>query len=366
MKWILLFSILPFVVLLVYPLVAWTRYKLSAKRYMQYNTTLQPVSILLSCYNEEKYIAEKINSLLDADEWIPGSELIVVSGGSTDRTNDILRLYTDERLKLIILEERIGKINSLNMAVGLTQHDILVFSDCRQKMKKGSIKKLVARFTHENIGTVAAVLEDSHSRKGSSFMRRCINRIAQWESATGSALCIYGALYAQRKTCFRPFPQDIIFEDLFALASTHVQQKKLVQEKEAVIYDIHFEDYYYDERIQRLCRGHLLFLFNHYGLIRQMRWGSWTRFMVYKYLKLLMPPALLLTMVSSFFLLGQNSWWWPLILVGSIVLLCVLPVARSGLFLLVRVNYFFFVSAMRFIFMKQRSVNWEKLKVTRV
>lgn len=51
---------------------------------------MQPVSIIIAAYNEEDFIRDKLLFFLGKNEWIPGSEIIVVSSGSIDGTNTIL------------------------------------------------------------------------------------------------------------------------------------------------------------------------------------------------------------------------------------------------------------------------------------
>jgi glycosyltransferase involved in cell wall biosynthesis len=54
-------------------------------------------SIIVSVYNREKYIRECINSLLNQD--FRNFEVVVIDDGSTDRTGEILKSFTDPKLK---------------------------------------------------------------------------------------------------------------------------------------------------------------------------------------------------------------------------------------------------------------------------
>jgi glycosyltransferase involved in cell wall biosynthesis len=57
------------------------------------------VSIIMPAYNAERFIAQAIDSVL-AQTW-PDWELIVVNDGSTDRTAEILALYSDARIAVV-------------------------------------------------------------------------------------------------------------------------------------------------------------------------------------------------------------------------------------------------------------------------
>ena len=57
------------------------------------------VSILIPCYNSEKWIAETLKSALD-QTW-QNIEIILVDDGSTDNSLSIARSYESSRLKVI-------------------------------------------------------------------------------------------------------------------------------------------------------------------------------------------------------------------------------------------------------------------------
>ena len=53
----------------------------------------------MPAYNEEAYIAEAVSSILN-QSW-KNLELIVVDDGSTDATAEVVRRFTDPRLRLL-------------------------------------------------------------------------------------------------------------------------------------------------------------------------------------------------------------------------------------------------------------------------
>ena len=55
------------------------------------------VSIILANYNEEKYIAEAIESVIN--QTYTNWELIIIDDASTDRSQDIINSYKDSRIK---------------------------------------------------------------------------------------------------------------------------------------------------------------------------------------------------------------------------------------------------------------------------
>jgi glycosyltransferase involved in cell wall biosynthesis len=289
--------------LLLYPLASFLRARLLPDPVRKDPAFQPPVSILIACYNEERYITERLDALLDAGEWIPGSQLIVVSTGSTDGTNELLLRYSEREDVLILLEGRMTKIEALNDAIRFARHDYLVFSDCRQYMLKGSVKALISNLNDPRVGTVSCTILDTENN--SSFFRRLYLSLAAWDSRSGSAFNLYGALYAQRRDVFRPIPDHLLFDDFFVAVSTLAQRKRLVQEQNAVLYDVPFPTYYNRERIERLARGLLIFLFNNSGLIRRIPLATRCRFFAYKYLKLILPVLLVCLILSGAFLFSE-------------------------------------------------------------
>jgi glycosyltransferase involved in cell wall biosynthesis len=74
-----------------------------------------PVSIVMAVYNGEKFIEEAIESALTQS--YENIELIIVNDGSTDSTREILDKITDERVKIIHLEQNQGAANALNVGI---------------------------------------------------------------------------------------------------------------------------------------------------------------------------------------------------------------------------------------------------------
>lgn len=324
-----------------------------------------PISIVMACYNEERYIRERLEMLLDPDEWIPGSELLIVSTGSTDGTNAILEHFRHREGVRLFLEKRITKIEALNLAFRYAQHDYLVFSDCRQYMRKGSVAQLVANLNDERVGTVTCTILDTRERP--SFFRRLYRQIARWDSLSGSTFNLYGALYAQRRDTFRPIPEHLLFDDFFAAVSTLSQGKRLIQEDNAVLYDVPFPRYYNRERIERLARGLMIFLFSNTGLLRQIPFALRMQLLVYKYVKLflllLLPPAFLCSLFLFPDILLQPV---PLVIAGGMLAgLLLVPRIRKTLWLFVRIQFFFGTALIGFVFFNRRSKHWEPLSIRR-
>lgn len=358
---VLILAIAGFVSLLLIPLFSFIRYKLSLKS-IKTTDHIQPVSIIITCFNEENFIKQRMDYFLNETEWIENSELIVISTGSTDKTNEILNGFKkDDRVRVILIENRLSKIKTLNLFIEECKNEIIIFSDCRQLIEKNAVKNLVRHFSDQTIAVVSSTLEDTKHKKKISFIRTVLNRIALWESKDGSSLNLFGALYAQRKIYFQPFPEDLLFDDLFVVVSTLHQNKRLVQDKDAVIRDIDFHAYYQKERIERLVRGLLIFFHNQKRLIFGLKKRLLIRFLAFKYLKLLMPYLLIIIIFELiYFSFGNERLMFFLMSLFTLPLL--LPAFRKTAYQLILINFYFVSSTFKFYLKKERNNNWKPLQ----
>lgn len=84
------------------------------------------LSVVLSTYNDEKYIAESIQSILDQTH--PYFELIIVNDGSTDSTLQVVKSFSDPRI-VIIDKPNTGLPDSLNKGIESAKYDWIARMD---------------------------------------------------------------------------------------------------------------------------------------------------------------------------------------------------------------------------------------------
>jgi len=84
------------------------------------------VSVIMPVFNEEKYVRKAIESVLG--QTLDDFELIVVNDGSCDSTLDIIRQFTDSRIKLINQDNQ-GPGASRNNALRHARGEYIMFLD---------------------------------------------------------------------------------------------------------------------------------------------------------------------------------------------------------------------------------------------
>jgi biofilm PGA synthesis N-glycosyltransferase PgaC len=85
------------------------------------------ITIGIPAYNEEKNIGTLLTALLMQEQKRTKiSEIIVVSSGSTDRTDEIVKEYSniDDRTILIRQPQRRGKASAINEILKASTNDI--------------------------------------------------------------------------------------------------------------------------------------------------------------------------------------------------------------------------------------------------
>ena len=87
------------------------------------------ISVIMSAYNTEKYIAEAIESILN--QTLRDFELIIINDASTDNTLDIIKKYTkkDKRIKVISLKKNVGAAEARNMGLKIANGKYIAIMD---------------------------------------------------------------------------------------------------------------------------------------------------------------------------------------------------------------------------------------------
>ena len=117
------------------------------------------VSIGVASYNEEQNIERLIQSLLKQKvKSSVISEILVISSGSTDRTNNIIKKIhrKNSRVKLIMQKKRIGKASAVNLFLSLANENIVILCSADLLIPVGTVEKMIRPFKNQSIGIVGS------------------------------------------------------------------------------------------------------------------------------------------------------------------------------------------------------------------
>jgi cellulose synthase/poly-beta-1,6-N-acetylglucosamine synthase-like glycosyltransferase len=197
-----------------YPVLLWAASRWRRRTVRREDIT-PSVTLLISAFNEDRVIAEKIKNTLGLDYDAERLEVIVISDASTDGTDAIVSSYGDRGVKLLRMPERCGKTLGLNAAMRQARGEIVVFSDANILYQRDVIRKLVRNFADPTIGCVTgnscyAANDQSAAHAQESTYWRYEQAIRKWESDLGSTVGGDGAIFAIRRELYTPLSADAI------------------------------------------------------------------------------------------------------------------------------------------------------------
>ncbi len=291
---------------------------------------LPTISILISVFNEEKVIAEKIKNIFECDYSKDKLEIIIGNDYSSDATKEILEQLRIQNPKLETrnYELRRGKPAVLNDLVKEAKGEIILLTDANILFDKDAIKKLIAHFAYSTIGLVGGNIINKASGKGISIQEKTYisreNRIKFLEGKNfGSMIGPFGGFYALRKNLYQPIPENFLVDDFFICMNVLKQNFKSIAEPTAIAYEEVSEDWKQEyKRKARISAGNFQNLIDCENLLLRFNSTSFC-FFSHKVLRWLGPFFIVLAFLFTF----------PLVILKGTILYKFLFVIQS-LFLL--------------------------------
>jgi cellulose synthase/poly-beta-1,6-N-acetylglucosamine synthase-like glycosyltransferase len=200
------------------------------------------VTFIIPAYNEQKNIAAKIENTLALDYPAERIEVLIASNGSTDRTNEIVRGYSDPRVRLLALP-RPGKMEALNEAARHASGEILVFTDADFLLDSHTLAIMTRNFADPAVGGVCGARNTSIVREGDATGdgEGLYARWDKWqkvrESRIGSVFAADGLLYAIRKSLYVPITDPAQSDDMAISMRIPPRGFRLLYEPTATAYE---------------------------------------------------------------------------------------------------------------------------------
>jgi cellulose synthase/poly-beta-1,6-N-acetylglucosamine synthase-like glycosyltransferase len=266
---------------------------------------LPTVSIVLAVHNGATQVRRQISRLLSFDYPSNLLNIIVVSDGSTDGTDEILRSIRHPAVKIILWQERCGKAAAVNAGLQSATGEVVLFVDIRPRPARNSLRLLVSNFADPGIGCVAGDLvlrDESHSasvKAVGGFYWRYEQWIRKCESQVDSPLGVYGGFYAVRRELARALPEETILDDMLQPLSIIRQGYRSVIDIRARVCDS------WPKSLQVEFNRKVRTLAGNFQLLQLAPWllshENRLRFELvsHKLLRLLVPVLLLLMLASS-------------------------------------------------------------------
>jgi cellulose synthase/poly-beta-1,6-N-acetylglucosamine synthase-like glycosyltransferase len=226
---------------IIYPAVLYLMVCLAGRRQdrrLAGENACPTVALVICALNEEQVIAEKLENCLALDYSGDRLRIVVVSDGSTDQTAEVARRFAGDRVEVIEVPVRRGKIANLNAVLPRCAEEILVLSDANVMYRPDALRNLIARFEDPEVGCVSGrvILTDSAPAldKPTESYYSLEWFLQAGASSIHSMVGADGAMYALRRELFRPCPTDTLIEDLVIPMAVIRQGKRVVHEPAAV------------------------------------------------------------------------------------------------------------------------------------
>jgi cellulose synthase/poly-beta-1,6-N-acetylglucosamine synthase-like glycosyltransferase len=200
------------------------------------------VSIIVAAHNEERRIAAKLQNCLDLD-YPPGRlEILVVSDGSTDATEEIVQKFAagDARIRLLRGAGRLGKSGAQNLAAQAAKGEILFLTDAEACARPDALCLLIENFADPEVGLATATLylgkPSSAIAKGQGlywryelFLRQAESELGTLATSSGTALAIRRQLFIPMEACYG--------DDCVLPLDVRLQGYRVIQERRAIVFD---------------------------------------------------------------------------------------------------------------------------------
>jgi len=201
---------------------------------------LRTVSFVIAVYNGEKFLARKLESIFHLNYPRELMDVLVVSDGSTDGTDEIARGFANRGVRFLRVPHG-GKAAALNAAVPHVSGEILVLNDVRQTLEPDCLRTVISCFGDPKVGSVSPqtiiVQGDSHEEATTSLYWRYEHWIRLRLTRIDSTFGYSGAFAAMRRALWVPLPEGTLLDDVYVPLKSFFQGYRILYEPAATMYD---------------------------------------------------------------------------------------------------------------------------------
>jgi cellulose synthase/poly-beta-1,6-N-acetylglucosamine synthase-like glycosyltransferase len=307
-----------------YPVIVAIMSFLRPRHVRRADSPIPTVTVIITAYNEERDLAEKIENTLALDYPKDKIDILVASDCSTDRTDEIVRSFADRGVRLHRQIKRFGKTAAQNAAVELASGEILLFSDATTLYQPDVLRVMVPNFADPEIGCVAGRLlyiDPSASNVGhgarsywgyETFLKR-------HESRCSSLIGVSGCLYAVRRSAYVPLNPDACSD--FIIATKMIEQglRTIYEPNALCTEETHSRSAKELPMRVRVITQTYSDLWRHRAMMNPWRSGFYAlQLLSHKVMRYLVPTFLIVIFVASA-ILARESTFYLLILAGQLV-----------------------------------------------
>jgi glycosyltransferase involved in cell wall biosynthesis len=285
-------------------------YSIFASKPVQRDEITPSVSLVITAYNEESRIAEKIENSLSLDYPSDKLEIIVVSDGSNDGTTEIASRHAERGIKLIDIPERIGKHNAQQRGIEQVRCEIIVFTDAATHLETDAVRKIVRSFSDPRVGCVSGmdrIDARGYPSRGEGMYINYEMKLRTLESEVSSLIGVSGSFFAvRREICETWFGH--LSSDFYIPVVAYMKGYRSVLDREAIgSYSVKIEtEKEFERKVRTVVHG-LNVVFHFWSIMNPFKYGLYSIQMIsHKLLRWLTPFCLILCFVLNLALAGAG------------------------------------------------------------
>lgn len=186
-------------------------------RYPHEHSECPDICVVIPTLDEEDHIVQKIRDMELCDYPQDRVKLVVVDGGSTDRTVKLVKeeISRGKRIKVICLNDSKSKVDQVNHILTIPGEEITVFTDVDSRLAPSCIRELVQVIKCDpETALVGATVKPRSRLLEERIHWHFLNCIWWLEGEVFAAAGISGVCYAVNRKVFRSISQDALAEDI--------------------------------------------------------------------------------------------------------------------------------------------------------
>jgi len=210
--------------------------------------TYPSISMMIPTYNEDKVIERKLQNVSALDYPKAKLEILVVDSASNDKTVEIVTNFVERKgkdlnIRLVSQQERHGKADAINYALGMCSNEIVVFTDADVLLNNDALRQIVSGFSDERTGAVSGieVIQNPNRTTNTKIeqgYRSFYNSLRLGESNVDSVLMCESEFSAYRQELIKEgIPSNSVCDDMELTFLVRKKGFKAVYDPKAKFYE---------------------------------------------------------------------------------------------------------------------------------
>jgi glycosyltransferase involved in cell wall biosynthesis len=156
------------------------------------------ISVVIPAYNEERYIEQCLKSLVNQTVHRDEFEIVVVDGGSADRTVELAEEYAD----VVIQQKSRGVGGARNDGVEVASAELVATTDADILLPNDWLSRICAAFELEDVVAVYGPIDPIEDRRKYRFLIGLFNKLVYVSARLNAFYATLGSNTAFRRRAF--------------------------------------------------------------------------------------------------------------------------------------------------------------------